>query len=154
MKQKIFSSLDAAVADIPDGARALCLADSAAPVSQQSDSSVVPARASKRSRRSAIIAARGEGELGSCSRMARCATSSPLSPARTPMTSRPLREGGSHLRTVPQGDSLRTECARAAGLLGLLHTVGVGTEVANGKEERVIDGKRCILESPCTAISL
>jgi len=29
--------------------------------------------------------------------------------------------------------------------------VGVGTEVANGKEERVIDGKRCILEMPIHA---
>jgi 3-oxoadipate CoA-transferase alpha subunit len=31
-------------------------------------------------------------------------------------------------------------------LLGFYTTVGVGTEVANGKEERVLDGKRCILE--------
>jgi 3-oxoacid CoA-transferase A subunit len=29
--------------------------------------------------------------------------------------------------------------------------VGVGTEVAAGKEERVIDGQRCILESPIHA---
>jgi 3-oxoadipate CoA-transferase alpha subunit len=29
--------------------------------------------------------------------------------------------------------------------------VGVGTEVANGKEERMLDGKRCILEMPIHA---
>ena len=36
--------------------------------------------------------------------------------------------------------------AAAAGLQGFYTTVGVGTEVSAGKEERVIDGKRCILE--------
>jgi 3-oxoadipate CoA-transferase alpha subunit len=39
----------------------------------------------------------------------------------------------------------------AAGLLGFYTTVGVGTEVAAGKEERVIEGKRCILEKPIHA---
>ena len=41
--------------------------------------------------------------------------------------------------------------AAAAGLLGFYTAVGVGTEVAAGKEERVIDGKRCILEMPIHA---
>jgi 3-oxoadipate CoA-transferase alpha subunit len=41
--------------------------------------------------------------------------------------------------------------AAAAGLLGFYTTVGVGTEVAAGKEERTIDGKRCILETPIHA---
>ena len=36
-------------------------------------------------------------------------------------------------------------------MLGFYTTVGVGTEVAAGKEERVIDGKRCILEAPIHA---
>jgi 3-oxoadipate CoA-transferase alpha subunit len=36
-------------------------------------------------------------------------------------------------------------------LLGFYTTVGVGTEVAVGKEERVIGGQRCILESPIHA---
>ena len=41
--------------------------------------------------------------------------------------------------------------AAAAGLHGFYTTVGVGTEVAEGKEERVIGGKRCILELPIQA---
>jgi 3-oxoacid CoA-transferase A subunit len=36
-------------------------------------------------------------------------------------------------------------------LLGFYTAVGVGTEVAAGKEERVIDGQRCILEMPIHA---
>ena len=39
----------------------------------------------------------------------------------------------------------------AAGLLGFYTTVGVGTEVAAGKEERNINGERCILEMPIHA---
>src|SRR5258708_37180740 len=39
----------------------------------------------------------------------------------------------------------------AGGLLGFYTTVGVGTEVAIGKEERVLEGKRCILELPIHA---
>jgi 3-oxoadipate CoA-transferase, alpha subunit len=41
--------------------------------------------------------------------------------------------------------------AAAAGLLGFYTTVGVGTEVAAGKEERIIDQQRCILETPIHA---
>ena len=41
--------------------------------------------------------------------------------------------------------------AAAAGLCAFYTTVGVGTEVAAGKEERVIEGKRCILEMPIHA---
>jgi len=52
---------------------------------------------------------------------------------------------------VPQGILCERMRAAAAGLLGFYTTVGVGTEVAKGKEERVIDGKRCILEAPIQA---
>jgi len=70
-----------------------------------------------------------------------------FSPARTPTTSRnATRRGKSPAKLVPQGILCERMRAAAAGLLGFYTTVGVGTEVANGKEERVIDGKRCILE--------
>jgi 3-oxoadipate CoA-transferase alpha subunit len=52
---------------------------------------------------------------------------------------------------VPQGILCERMRAAAAGLLGFYSGVGVGTEVASGKEERVIDGKRCILEKPIYA---
>jgi 3-oxoadipate CoA-transferase alpha subunit len=55
------------------------------------------------------------------------------------------------LELVPQGILCERMRAAAAGLLGFYTTVGVGTEVANGKEERLIDGQRCILESPIHA---
>ena len=55
------------------------------------------------------------------------------------------------LELVPQGMLCERMRAAAAGLLGFYTTVGVGTEVAAGKEERVIEGKRCILEMPLHA---
>jgi 3-oxoacid CoA-transferase A subunit len=55
------------------------------------------------------------------------------------------------LELVPQGILCERMRAAAAGLLGFYTTVGVGTEVAAGKEERTINGKRCILEMPIHA---
>jgi 3-oxoadipate CoA-transferase, alpha subunit len=55
------------------------------------------------------------------------------------------------LELVPQGILCERMRAAAAGLQGFYTTVGVGTEVANGKEERTIEGKRCILEMPIRA---
>jgi len=55
------------------------------------------------------------------------------------------------LELVPQGILCERMRAAAAGLQGFYTTVGVGTEVAKGKEERVIGGKRCILEMPIHA---
>jgi len=55
------------------------------------------------------------------------------------------------LELVPQGILCERMRAAAAGLCAFYTTVGVGTEVAAGKEERTIEGKRCILEMPIHA---
>src|SRR6202007_266948 len=52
---------------------------------------------------------------------------------------------------VPQGILCERMRTAAAGLLGFYTTVGVGTEVAEGKEERSLEGRRCILELPIHA---
>ncbi|HVJ51929.1 MAG TPA: 3-oxoacid CoA-transferase subunit A [Aliidongia sp.] len=58
------------------------------------------------------------------------------------------RAGRIELELVPQGTlSERMRCA-AAGLGGFWSPVGVGTRLAEGKEEREIDGKRYVLELP------
>ena len=58
------------------------------------------------------------------------------------------REGRIELELVPQGIlSERMRCA-AAGLGGFWSPTGVGTRLAEGKEEREIDGKRYVLERP------
>jgi 3-oxoadipate CoA-transferase alpha subunit len=55
------------------------------------------------------------------------------------------------LELVPQGILCERMRAAAAGLRGFYTTVGAGTEVGEGKEERVIEGQRCILEMPIHA---
>ncbi len=55
------------------------------------------------------------------------------------------------LELVPQGILCERMRAAAAGLQGFYTNVGVGTEVAEGKEERVLEGKHCILEMPIHA---
>ena len=58
------------------------------------------------------------------------------------------RESRIELELVPQGIlSERMRCA-AAGLGGFFSPVGVGTRLAEGKEEREIDGRRYVLETP------
>ncbi len=58
------------------------------------------------------------------------------------------KEGKIELELVPQGIlSERMRCA-AAGLGGFLSPVGIGTQLAEGKEEREIDGRRYVLEKP------
>jgi len=52
---------------------------------------------------------------------------------------------------VPQGTLVERIHAGGAGLGGFYTPTGVGTEVAEGKETRVIDGKTYILEKPLTA---
>jgi 3-oxoacid CoA-transferase subunit A len=55
------------------------------------------------------------------------------------------------LELVPQGILCERMRAAGAGLQGFYSPVGVGTEVAQRKEERVLDGRRCILEMPIHA---
>ena len=58
------------------------------------------------------------------------------------------RENKIELELVPQGIlSERMRCA-GAGLGGFFSPVGVGTRLADGKEEREIDGRRYVLEKP------
>jgi 3-oxoadipate CoA-transferase alpha subunit len=58
------------------------------------------------------------------------------------------KAGRIELELVPQGIiSERMRCA-AAGLGGFYSPVGVGTQLADGKEVREIDGKRYVFEKP------
>ena len=129
MKQKIFSSLDAAVADIPDGARIMFGGFGGAGF----PNNLIQALSRKGIKEITAISnncGTREGELGI------------------------MFKNGQVRHVVaafPGPHSNYFQERYAAGLLGFYTTVGVGTEVANGKEERVIDGKRCILEKPMHA---
>jgi 3-oxoacid CoA-transferase A subunit len=57
-----------------------------------------------------------------------------------------VREGKVELETVPQGTLAERIRAGGAGIGAFYIGVGVGTEAAKGKEEKVINGQKMILE--------
>ena len=61
------------------------------------------------------------------------------------------REGAIELELVPQGNLAERIRAAGAGIGAFYTPTGVGTALAEGKEEREIDGRRYILEYPLRA---
>lgn len=59
--------------------------------------------------------------------------------------------GEVELELVPQGIMVERMRAAAAGIGGFYTTTGVGTQLEEGKEKRIIDGKEYILEFPLMA---
>ena len=59
--------------------------------------------------------------------------------------------GELNVELTPQGTLAERIRAGGSGLGGFYTPTGVGTEVADGKEERVINGKRYLLETALTA---
>ena len=151
MKQKIVDTLDAAVADIPDGARIMFGGFGGAGF----PNNLIQALARKGTRDITAISnncGTRDGELGIMFKngLIKHVICSFPGPHANHFQER-LAKGEVTCELVPQGILCERMHAAAAGLLGFYTAVGVGTEVANGKEERAIDGTRCILETPIHA---
>jgi 3-oxoacid CoA-transferase A subunit len=151
MKQKIYSDIDAAIADVPDGARMMFGGFGGAGF----PNNLIQALARKGTRDIFAISnncGTRDGELGilfKLNRIRHIIASFP-GPHSNHFQER-LAAKEVTIELVPQGILCERMRAAAAGLLGFYTAVGVGTEVAAGKEERTIDGKRCILEMPIHA---
>src|SRR5271157_5830626 len=151
MKQKIVGSLDAAVADIPDGARIMFGGFGGAGF----PNNLIQALSRKGIKNVVAISnncGTRDGELGIMFKNGQvkhviCSFPGP----HANYFQERFAKGEVTCELVPQGILCERMRAAAAGLLGFYTTVGVGTEVAIGKEERVIDGQRCILELPIHA---
>lgn len=61
------------------------------------------------------------------------------------------REGKLELELVPQGNLAERIRAAGAGIGGFFTPTGFGTDLARGKETRIIDGRGYVLESPIHA---
>jgi 3-oxoadipate CoA-transferase alpha subunit len=61
------------------------------------------------------------------------------------------RSGQIELELVPQGNLAERIRAAGAGIGGFFTPTGYGTELAKGKETRLIDGRHYVLESPIHA---
>jgi 3-oxoacid CoA-transferase A subunit len=151
MKQKIYSEIDAAIAVVPDGARMMFGGFGGAGF----PNNLIQALARKGTKEIFAISnncGTRDGELGilfKLNRIRHIIASFP-GPHSNHFQER-LAAKEVSIELVPQGILCERMRAAAAGLLGFYTAVGVGTEVAAGKEERLIDGKRCILEMPIHA---
>jgi 3-oxoacid CoA-transferase A subunit len=146
MKQKTVSSLEAAVADIPDGARIMFGGFGGAGF----PNNLIQALAKRGVKGITAISnncGTRDGELGIMFKngQVKHVICSFPGPHANHFQER-FAKGEVTCELVPQGILCERMRAAAAGLMGFYTTVGVGTEVADGKEEREIDGKRCILE--------
>jgi 3-oxoacid CoA-transferase A subunit len=151
MKQKIYKDTDAIVADLPDGARIMFGGFGGAGF----PNNLIQALARKGTKDITAISnncGTHDGELGLLFKLDRIrhVIASFPGPHSAHFQQR-FAANEVSLELVPQGILCERMRAAAAGLLGFYTTVGVGTEVASDKEERVIDGKRCILEKPIHA---
>jgi 3-oxoadipate CoA-transferase alpha subunit len=151
MTKKIVEGLDAAVADIPDGARIMFGGFGGAGF----PNNLIQALSRKGVKNITAISnncGTREGELGIMfknGQVSHVIASFP-GPHSNHFQDR-YAKGEVTCELVPQGILCERLRAAAAGVLGFYTGVGVGTEVSNGKEERVIDGQRCILEKPIHA---
>src|SRR3974377_1634489 len=151
MKQKIVGTLDAAGADIPDGARIMVGGFGGAGF----PNNLIQALSGRGIREITAISnncGTREGELGIMFKNGQvkhviCSFPGP----HANHFQEKLGKGEVTCELVPQGILCERMRAAAAGVLGFFTAVGVGTEVATGKEERVLDGKRAILEKPIHA---
>ncbi len=151
MKEKICASLDEAVADIPDGAQIMFGGFGGVGF----PNNLIQALARKGTKNLTAISnncGTREGELGLMfkNNQIKHVIASFPGPHANYFQER-FAAGEVTLELVPQGILCERMRAAAAGLHGFYTTVGAGTEVAEGKEERLIDGKRCILEMPIHA---
>jgi len=145
-QEKLFPSPDAAVADIPDGASILFGGFGGAGF----PNNLIQALARRGTKNLKIISnncGTGEGEAGILfkNRQIRSVISAFPGPGAKYFQEQ-FDEGAIELELVPQGILCERMRAYGAGIPAFYSPVGVGTEVARGKEERVIEGRRVILE--------
>jgi 3-oxoacid CoA-transferase A subunit len=151
MKQKRFAILDAAVADIPDGVTIMFGGFGGAGF----PNNLIQALARKGTKNITAISnncGTHEGELGLMfkNNQIKHVIASFPGPHSGYFQQR-FADSEVTLELVPQGILCERMRAAGAGLQGFYTTVGVGTEIAEGKEERILEGQRCILELPIHA---
>jgi 3-oxoacid CoA-transferase A subunit len=146
MIRKVLSSLDEAVADIPDGARIMFGGFGGAGF----PNNLIQALSRKGIKNITAISnncGTREGELGVMfknGQVAHVIASFP-GPHSNYFQDR-FAKGEVTCELVPQGILCERMRAFGAGIPAFYSPVGVGTDVAKGKEERLIRGKRYILE--------
>lgn len=145
-KNRVYSSIDESVADIPDGASIMFGGFGGAGFPNNLIQGVAR-QGAKNLRVISNNCGTGDGELGILfkNRQIRQVVAAFPGPSATYFQQQ-FDAGEIELELVPQGILCERMRAFGAGIPAFYSPVGVGTDVAKGKEERVIRGKRYILE--------
>ncbi|MDN4040221.1 3-oxoacid CoA-transferase subunit A [Massilia sp. YIM B02443] len=152
MIDKIFPSLDAAVADIHDGATILIGGFGSAGM----PSALIDALIRHGARELTIVNNNaGNGDTGlaallKAKRVRKIVCSFPRQ-SDSHVFDGLFRAGEIELELVPQGNLAERIRAAGAGIGGFFTPTGYGTALAEGKETRLIDGRHYVLETPIHA---
>ena len=154
MKNKIFETMDAAVADIPDGVTILSPGFSGVGVPRN-----LLAALNRQGAKGLTGVSNNAGtvdenvdigtlvEAGQMKKMI-CAFTASTHPSQVTAFTRMYNDDEIDAELVPQGTSAeRLRCA-AAGIGGFYTPTSVGTELAEGKEHREFNGRMHVLELP------
>jgi 3-oxoacid CoA-transferase A subunit len=147
VKQKIYNSADDAIADVPDGASIMFGGFGGAGF----PNNLIQALLRKGTRDLTAISnncGTGDGELGILfkSKQVKRVIASFPGPKSNYFQDQ-FAAGEVELELVPQGILCERMRAQGAGIYAFFSPVGAGTEIAARKEERVLNGKRCVLEA-------
>jgi 3-oxoadipate CoA-transferase alpha subunit len=152
MIDKTYQSLDAAVSSIHDGATILIGGFGTAGM----PSALIDALIAQGARELTIVNNNaGNGDTGlaallKAGRVRKIICSFPRQ-ADSQVFDALYRAGKIELELTPQGNLAERIRAAGAGIGGFYSPTGYGTELAAGKETRVIDGRNYVLESPIHA---
>jgi 3-oxoacid CoA-transferase subunit A len=147
VKRKIYSTVDEVIADVPDGATIMFGGFGGAGF----PNNLIQALARKGTKNLTAISnncGTGDGELGLLfkNKQVKHVIASFPGP-RSNYFQDQFAAKEVTVELVPQGILCERMRAKGAGIYAFYTRVGAGTEIAHGREERVFDGKRCVLES-------
>ena len=152
MIDKIFASAESALADVQDGATVMIGGFGTAGLPNE----LIDALLARGSRDLTIVNNNaGNGDTGlaallAAKRVRKIICSFPRQ-ADSHHFDALYRAGQIELELVPQGNLAERIRAAGAGIGGFFTATGYGTELAKGKETRVIDGRGYVLEAPIHA---
>ena len=153
-REKVFSSCEAAVADIFDGATVMI----SGALGADGPVALIEALAARPVNGLTCVFSPGaapdyDGPLGiepliANGQVAKLITAFPLFPRKACGPKDQRLAGELEIEVLPQGTLAERLRAAGAGLGGVFIPTGVGTRFEEGKETRDIDGRECVLELP------
>ena len=157
MKNKIYNNFDEAIADLPDGSTVMFPGFGGVGAPQN-----LIAALHRQGAKGLTGVSNGHGgtdgrvdvgtliEAGQMKKMI-CAFTAPTHPSRVPPFVRMYNDGEIDAELVPQGTLAERIRAAGSGIGAFYTPASVGTELAEGKEHREINGRTYVLEFPLPA---